>query len=143
MGLYNHIEVKKPLPDGFDATGIWFQTKSIEPNFMEYYSIEEDGRLLFNRRENEGSDIFVSGLKNGAEIQWHGYVTFYTIEADDVWRQYRAKFTDGICVEIKLMHREQYKYIREEKYGGIIRQRDMSWKDPDAFHAEDDGINAY
>jgi len=45
MGLYDEVVCEYPLPDGYDATGIVFQTKDLT-NELERWTITVDGDLV-------------------------------------------------------------------------------------------------
>jgi hypothetical protein len=93
MGMFDYVSSKKKLPSviiegkKYDPTHIVYQTKSLE-NCLLHYSISEDGKLLC-----EGNDI-----------DYHGYVHFYTyknINEQRYWLHFDAKFTDGYLVDIQ------------------------------------------
>ena len=109
MGLYDYVRCEMPLPpDGKVPDGL-FQTKSFDDPYLELYVINQAGRLIYHPTEAtpkaerphshsdapEGSiDSLMGCLRPsaiGTDLNYHGYLYF-----DD----YRAKFTDGVCVEI-------------------------------------------
>ena len=107
MGMFDYVNCEMPLPDGFVAPlGFGaFQTKDMYDPCMNGYIITEDGRLV-----RKGA--LIVGLDAGAEdepprydLEFHGILHFYTYTGDHndgtaVWHGYKAKFTDGKCVEI-------------------------------------------
>ena len=52
MGMFDEIICEHPLPDGFDARGVLFQTKDLD-NLLERYTITPDGRLIAHREQSE------------------------------------------------------------------------------------------
>lgn len=46
MGMFDEIRCDAPLPDGHDAAGDWFQSKSFPDCCMCRYRITEGGRLI-------------------------------------------------------------------------------------------------
>lgn len=64
-----------------------FQTKSLDKAFMTY-EITEDNRLRYWCN------------KEWIYEEFHGYIVFYT-SVENEWFDFKAKFTDGICVNIE------------------------------------------
>ena len=94
MGMFDEIRCDVPLPDEGPTQAVLFQTKSFPNPGLQRYLITQAGRLL---------DAF------GRDLEPDGYITFYTSTLDEtstsqVWREYRARFSDGqllniVCVE--------------------------------------------
>jgi hypothetical protein len=84
MGMFDNITCEHALLGEPKPKTNLFQTKDFDC-LMDHYTITEDGQLL----------------KDGAEVQFHGSVSFYTYTDDDMWFEYEAKFTDGCLVEIR------------------------------------------
>lgn len=88
MGMFDEIRCDAPLPDGYDADGVWFQSKSFPDCGLCRYAITKAGRLL-------------DAANNDLEPE--GYLNFYTNDPpqDDsggrasLWREYRAHFVAG------------------------------------------------
>lgn len=90
MGMFDEIRCQAPLPDGYDAQDVWFQSKSFPDRCMCRYTITVAGRLI----DSEGNDL-----------EPEGYLVFYTQDppeaepADSVqsnrWLEYRACFVAG------------------------------------------------
>lgn len=124
MGMFDHLHVYLPLPG--DPPISDFQTKDLD-NCLDQYRITLEGHLevLDHRLEDVppsewGPEPLDSGTLEhffweqrkfrSVEVGWrrvlhHGYVRFYGYTGDykagtQVWYEYRAKFTDGLCVEI-------------------------------------------
>ena len=118
MGMFDWVDCKYPLPDGFvlpvQNNFDLFQTKDLEC-FMNRYTITEDGELLLTKIDYENNHN-----NQPTKINYHGIITFYgsnirgvsargyiTKNDEPLWkREYEAKFTDGKLVEIKLVPQE-------------------------------------
>ena len=96
MGMFDFLYCDMPLPDGFKPEGKkGFQTKDLG-NYLETYRITESGRLVLEKSLCD-DDI--------GDKAYHGYITFYGIDGEWedghwIWKEYKAKFTDGQCVDI-------------------------------------------
>lgn len=130
MGMFDYINCEYNLPDGFDSSGIEFQTKDLG-NQLDTYTISADGRLIHHYREWEvtpeaelpypempffGSMREKEGSQKFVDMNYHGSVNFYssnicgggprgfiTENDEKPWtREYTAKFTDGKLVSITL-----------------------------------------
>jgi hypothetical protein len=121
MGMFDEIRVEVPLPDSNEIPhGKVFQTKDLE-NCLEQYIIASDKRLYVERWEYEETDsidtkhsIFSLGLKRIPDSRqliplddYHGDIRFYgdhtgtvSDETGVVYRDYIARFTDGILTKI-------------------------------------------
>ena len=64
MGMFDEVQCEHVLPDGFDAQGVWFQTKDTPAQYLKRYVICSDG------------DLVVDGTRE--RILFHGALTFYT-----------------------------------------------------------------
>lgn len=88
MGMFDEIRCQAPLPDGYDASNEWFQSKSFPDCCLCRYTITATGRLI----DSAGNDL-----------EPEGYLNFYTMDppSDDLsdrdsrWREYRARFVSG------------------------------------------------
>ena len=105
MGMFDYVECDHPLPDGFNPTGVEFQTKDL---FCELATIRitEAGRL---------EDVGGSQGRKETLDDWHGDLEFYCAnvcgggphgfmtEGDKplVARHYDARFTDGRLSKIE------------------------------------------
>lgn len=88
--MFDEIRCQAPLPDGFEALDIWFQSKSFPDCCMCRYTITAAGRLI----DSLGNDL-----------EPEGYLNFYTTDPVEFeresgggpshWREYRARFIDG------------------------------------------------
>lgn len=107
MGMFDYVKCNYPLPRPEDV-GVEFQTKTFEDPFMQHYEISTDGRLLLqivnyedrsDKTAEPGSFASLRGCMTPVptgemrDMDWHGYVEF---------GDYRAKFTDGKLLEVKL-----------------------------------------
>lgn len=116
MGMFDWVKVKMPLPDS-PGNDIDFQSKDTEDQFLTHYTITADGRLTkpkitrYEDRSDPKAEGFMSVLgmatpiiDGEVEIPFHGYIHFhhYNNKTREYWN-YRAKFTDGKCVEITLL----------------------------------------
>lgn len=113
MGLYDRLEIELPLPDP-DAQDIeeW-QTKSFDHSYLRNYKITTDGRLLLQvghyedclNRDTKDTNTILGMLKfvpeSWEDINYHGWINFYSTTSDHKWIEYEAKFTDGNCVQFK------------------------------------------
>jgi hypothetical protein len=101
VGMFDYLVCEATLPDGFDAAGVEFQTKSLPECCLWHYRITSDGRLLDSWGRDHEPD---------------GYISFYTDdenadpnETGARWhnrREYRAYFRDGRLQSIVRMSRE-------------------------------------
>ena len=130
MGMFDHIVCELDLPDGFDPSGIEFQTKDLG-NQLDTYTISSEGRLIHHYREWESTPEaelpdpkmpFIGcirekeGSQKLVDMNYHGFISFYssnlcgigpkgfiTENDEEPWtREYTAKFTDGKLVSIIL-----------------------------------------
>lgn len=98
MGMFDTITCEYPLPDGYDARAVQFQTKDLD-NSLLHYTITADGRLVAHRVEYEatppeeqplyGTPAWEAGglarmlgmLRPkrtwDEEVPYHGDITFY------------------------------------------------------------------
>ena len=108
--MFDTLNCDIPLPDSYETSGS-FQTKDME-NEMARYRITAQGRLV---RETEGwfEDKKIDPPR---DMKYHGMLRFYNLEKakekpDDQSRwtmhEYDAKFTDGQCVGIVQIKRQQ------------------------------------
>lgn len=89
MGMYDEIRCDVPMPDGFDASGVIFQTKSFPDIYGARYTISCDGRVLDS---------------HNADMEVDGYISFYS--NDGSWREYQALFRDGNLEEIVVVRED-------------------------------------
>lgn len=85
--MFDEIRCEALLPDSWNPGGAWFQTKSFPDPCMQRYTITRNGRLL-DSADND--------------LEPEGYVTFYTHDHQQRWREYRAHFQRGELVEIEI-----------------------------------------
>lgn len=109
MGMFDNIRCEFPLPDGFDGK-LNFQTKDLE-NLLSTYVITADGKLLLATLNYDDGDK----LPVLTVINYHGDIEFYGSNICSVgrgyfstsdggpplWRNYTARFTNGLLQEIK------------------------------------------
>lgn len=101
MGLFDDVLCEYPLPEWPDGEEPSFQTKDLECAMLRY-RITADGRLLEAEYERDSSGR--GRVAGWTDIDYHGYVTFYTSVPRDggrEWFEYRAKFTDGELVDLQ------------------------------------------
>jgi hypothetical protein len=129
MGMYDYIKCEHPLPDGFDPSKIQWQTKDTYEQYLETYTISADGRLLYDAGHYEsvpkaerpypdapeGSLTALAGSMRrvvdtpAVPQDFHGDIYFYGTEGDFnapegyVWREYRARFSEGKLLRIDLI----------------------------------------
>lgn len=121
MGMFDEIRCDAPLPDGHDAAGVWFQSKSFPDCGLCRYVITRAGRLL-DARNND--------------LEPEGYLTFYTSdplpsdagasERQSCWREYRARFVAGQLQGIERVSQGD----RGDRYHGLASFR---WFDTPGF----------
>ena len=105
MGVFDHLRVESPLPDG-QTDILDFQTKNLDCLLFRY-TITADGKLFRDDVEYDYEMSKARGLSvvrrtgTKTEIPHHGLIRFYAGSPAD-WREYVAKFTDGRLVEIVL-----------------------------------------
>lgn len=92
MGMFDEVEVQYPLPDGYE--GHLFQTKDLDCQ-LDLYRISAAGALS---KGSWDKDAQVWG--NFQPVPFHGMLNFYITDPSGKWREYCAKFTDGVLVEI-------------------------------------------
>lgn len=117
MGMFDYINCRAPLPDGWQPPEYALQTKDFNCD-MVCHEITADGRLMLchiteSRFEpdpafahKEGILKYRGALKRETEMvdaQHHGYVNFYGDDKHGAWHEYRAKFTDGKLVAIEVV----------------------------------------
>jgi hypothetical protein len=101
------------------AKGTEFQTKDTEAQFLEHYTITREGRLIHHtvRYEevpkaqrpypdapDDSIQAFIGCIRSlptgEVDTNYHGYLRFHEYSDAGEWWEYRAKFTDGVCVEL-------------------------------------------
>ena len=117
MGMFDYINCRAPLPDGWQPADRALQTKDFDCD-MVCHEITADGRLMLCRvtdrrfepdpalAHKDGILKYRGALKLDTEIvetAHHGYVNFYGEDTDGQWHEYSAKFTDGRLVSIHLI----------------------------------------
>jgi hypothetical protein len=130
MGMFDSVQCNYPLPLPLDVVDIYpdlyekeFQTKDLE-NLLDHYILNEDGELLWIKKEYEWKDDDSHFLKGYMEVtkeeivpsNFHGILNFYcyeTVEEDvenntakDVSIDYLAKFTNGKIENIEILSYE-------------------------------------
>lgn len=124
MGMFDEIRCEAPLPDGYDASEVWFQSKSFPDPCLCRYTITREGRLIDSR---------------GNDLEPEGYLTFYTSDPEDSkpsvpgrsrspgrWREYRARFVAGQLGRIELVAENE----PTRRYHGLASFR---WFDTPSF----------
>ena len=92
MGLYDNVYCDMPLPDGYEG---YFQTKSLQDPYLRAFLITKEGRLHQLSQKDACEETH--------DLDFHGILNFYDYNDDNEWHEYNAKFTDGQCVEIKVV----------------------------------------
>jgi hypothetical protein len=116
MGMFDELVCDYPLPDGFDASKIVFQTKDLD-NLFDVYTIEADGALWLTQKSTWGHDK--EDVAEAPEfVPFSGDIIFYssnlsssgpegytTVGDEPYWsREYQAIFNDGkLLIPIKLL----------------------------------------
>ena len=95
MGMFDTIRCDMPLPDGQTTTHD-FQTKFFDYPYGNEFRITPDGKLVTVKSQ-------VAHLEEGL-LEYHGLLRFYDLDAEKVWHEYEAKFTDGLCTEITCLY---------------------------------------
>ena len=138
MGMYDHIRCLAPLPDGFDATGVEFQTKDTDSQYLDDYTIREDGALIYHSvkivstpKEElpypdapEGSLRSICGIfkrvpTGDVVVPFHGCLRFY-----GEGHEYEALYDRGRLIRIDAVPDEEPSPTpardgeRDEKGGG-------------------------
>jgi len=120
MGMFDRIEVHKeialPYPNdfgNFDFSELEFQTKCLE-NCLSDYILKKDGLYL---------------LEDGKLVnkQFHGVLDFgayYTTDLIDYLIDFRAKYTDGTLVEVKLHRFQKFFHESTKEKFKILKDRE-------------------
>ena len=105
MGVFNRLEVKTGLPE--DLQELEWQTKSIEPNFMDQCKITDTGYLLRQITELvEDEDRTTMGLK-AKPVKWvhlsnfNGVVNMIGEPEEGKFIRYKATFNNGQLEDIQ------------------------------------------
>lgn len=80
--MFDYVNCEVPLP-GLAPKLKNLQTKDFEC-YLSTYTIKEDGTLW---TDSYGAPVQLAG--------YHGMLNFYTLERDQTWHEFNAKFTDG------------------------------------------------
>lgn len=110
MGMFDNIRCRHPLPDGLVAED--FQSKSLH-NTLSVYEIGRDGRLRELTTGGDGEPLGEGSRDTG----FHGVLRFYATVGSD-FKEYEAKFTDGLLVELRAEGEARY----DER--GLLLSRD-------------------
>ena len=119
MGMFDYLRCKMPLPEPCPPSDTLFQTKDTDEQYMETYTITEDGRLIHHAVDYETvpkaerphpEEDGLLGLRGSirriprgeVEIPLHGDLEFHHYSDDKEWWSYIARFTEGRCVRIWL-----------------------------------------
>ena len=97
MGMFDDIRCKRTMPDGFE--GEWFQSKDLSCD-LSTFEITDDGRFV--RTEEFTFEEGKTDIQTPKEIEFHGWLNFYTRDHARKWREYNAKFTDGRLMKIEM-----------------------------------------
>jgi hypothetical protein len=115
--MFDYLRCNMPLPGPRPPEGTLFQTKDTDEQYMETYTITEDGRLIHSARDYkwepnpelahlDGLLALRGALKTHnhreVEIPYHGDIEFHHYDAKQGWWSYIARFTEGRCVRITL-----------------------------------------
>lgn len=123
MGMFDYINCEMPLPKTpVQPPGSFFQTKDTPDQYMTVFTISKEGRLSWRPYEmvtvpksertypDAPDDSFqaLAGCLRRVEREpeiladFHGDVYFYQGN-ERYWWEYRARFSDGVCISIKLV----------------------------------------
>jgi hypothetical protein len=128
MGMFDHIKIDKEvvLPllkklDGIDTSKLDFQTKCLD-NCLFTYVIKKDGLYLFKE------DKLVN-------TEFHGILDFGAYHDTDLVGylfDFKAKYTDGSLVDIKLYKFQEFFHDSNEKrHKSLVKQfKDKKKKSP-------------
>ena len=103
MGMFDWVRCDMPLPDGKGNPEVEpFQTKDFGCE-LSHFRITAEGRLVCDKSDFIASDDAPSPIPS--RYKWcedfHGRLRFYTSDSNGRgWREYSAKFTEGLCEEI-------------------------------------------
>lgn len=101
MGVFDDLTVECELPDGFDPTGVSFQTKDTAEQWMVRYVLREDG-TLWNTKSSAPEEIH--GTMEFYTGNWAGSMGGLYMTRDDLppWTaEYVALFDHGRLVKIE------------------------------------------
>ncbi|MDE2899501.1 MAG: hypothetical protein OXN15_00525 [Chloroflexota bacterium] len=97
MGLFDDVRIECPLPEGYPNAV--YQTKDLDCT-LSHYRITADGRL----RMADPGPLTAFGHDAAGVLDYHGYLYLLYFgkvgDSRDGLRECRAKFTDGVCVQI-------------------------------------------
>jgi hypothetical protein len=120
MGMFDYIKCEMPLP-GLNEE-VELQTKDTPTQYMDTYTITKEGRLIYNAYETvevplEQRPYYKPGMDPNSlmamggcikrvpaeriDQNYHGYIYFCGRDSKGEWHDFRAKFTDGVCVKIE------------------------------------------
>lgn len=140
MGMFDYLTIEHPLPDGFDPTGIEFQTKDTDEQQLARYVLRADG-TLWSAESGEAEEI-------------HGSMYFYASNhagsfaglqctRDDLppWRaEYVALFDRGKLLKIEGPGRhaaEDVEHVMRADFDRRSKERRQALKRPgDDLHSE-------
>ena len=118
MGSFDTLKVQIVLPDCSEVVDDVFQTKSLDCT-MDTYVISQNRELYRERWRYEMVDVHDAPISQHLvrvpDSMRREYLTGFTGEIifygewqprPNVWRDYHARFTDGILKEIKYVDRE-------------------------------------
>lgn len=121
MGMFDYIRCLMPLPETtlMPDGDTLFQTKDTPDQYMTVYTIDDDGRLTWRPyqievvplEERPNPEMPMRGMWKRVEgdketIPYHGDIVFYHLSKDNFWWEYRARFTEGVCVRIDILEHE-------------------------------------
>ena len=101
MGVFDYLICEHELPDGFDPTGVLFQTKDTPAQWLETYVIREDGGLI---DQESGEDVELHGAIEFHGSNWCGSFGDLCMTEDDqpLWRaEYTAIYDRGALIRIE------------------------------------------
>lgn len=101
MGMFDELRCEYPLPDGFPAEGVWFQTQDTPAQYLHRYVVSSDGALV---EENTQEPLL-----------FHGALTFYTTNIcgshskgvitndgkSPYWAEYCALYDHGVLLKLE------------------------------------------
>lgn len=111
--MFDDVTCEHPLPDVRKVPGRAFQTKSLWCD-MDHFTITAAGRLIFHRYQclPPGGRIARRSHVGDEDLNYHGDLVIYGVDAGDTLAQYAVRFTHGTVEwvrplnDLPYLHRE-------------------------------------
>jgi hypothetical protein len=101
MGLFDNIRCHFPLPDGFEGD-IEYQTKDTQAQYLDHYTITEDGRLVLDEKPEEAIPFHGALSFHASNVCGSGPDGYMTDDDSPGWsREYVALFDRGRLLKIE------------------------------------------